>query len=117
MLTWSAPTRKQPRRPAWLTRRISSGPAGKVVSRPSGIGCDIPGASGVTVSIVGLGGDAIPAEPASSAADETGGFEVVVPGVTAGDRAVVRVVLGGAERTRPADGSESRHLHRPVRRP
>ena len=99
VLTWSAPTRKRapqtglayPKdqlRTRWQNGELSV----------SGIGCDIPGASGVTVSIVGLGGDAIPAEPASSAVlDETGGFEVVVPGVTAGDRVVVRVVLGGQQ--------------------
>ena len=50
--------------------------------------------------------------------DETGGFEVVVPGVTAGDRAVVRVVLGGQQSepallTVPSQAPPSR----PVRRP
>ena len=54
----------------------------------------------MTVSIVGLVAT-IPAEPASSAVlDETGGFEVVVPGVTAA--------------TAPSSGSRQRQQSEPA---
>ena len=119
VLTWSAPTRKRaPADRAGL-------PEGSARTRwqngelsVSGIGCDIPGASGVTVSIVGLGGEAIPAEPASSAVlDETGGFEVVVPGVTAGD--ACRPGRAAASRANPPAGRFRVQAppSRPVRRP
>ena len=114
VLTWSAPTRKRapqtglayPKdqlRTRWQSGELSV----------SGIGCDIPGASGVTVSIVGLGGDAIPAgagEQRRAGRDRR--LRGRRPWRHGGDRAVVRVVLGGQQSepallTVPSPGTHS----------